>query len=149
MAYGANHGDWPALLLAYGYADLRVGDQSVGFKHFLDFMFSLQLGKPGNVKAHGNQRNTDGAGLADAQIAAEFRNIENLDGDEITGTDDVICGRGYARCSSKRANALVGLLRCFDGLCSAGRSLNQYKKQCGGGDTLTRQPQSGRLHENG
>src|SRR3954469_22189831 len=149
MAHCPNYRDWPALFLANGYADLGMRHQAVGFQYFLDFMFSLQLRQPSNVKAHGNQRDTDGAGLADAQIAAEFRNIENLDGHEITGTDDVICGRGYARCGSKRANALVGLLRGFDGLCSAGRSLNQYKKQCGGGDTLTRQPQSGRLHENG
>src|SRR5690242_3677633 len=97
MPYGANHGDGSALFFTHAYADFGMRHQAIGFEHFLDFVFGLQLGKPGNMKAHGNQWDANRAGLADAQIAAQLRYIKDLHRDEIAGTKNVIGWRGYAR----------------------------------------------------
>jgi len=89
----ANDGDRPALLFFYGDGNFGMRDQAVGFQHFLDFAFGLNFRKPGHMQAHGNQGKANGAGLADAQFAGNFGNVEDLDGNEIAGTNNIVARR--------------------------------------------------------
>jgi hypothetical protein len=119
MPDGADHGDGLAFSFFDGNADFGVRNQAVGFQNFGDFLFSLNFRQPSDVQANRDKGNTDGAGLADADVATEFFDIENLDFEQITIADDIVM-RGQPRGGRHQAYAIVDLLwRLENGLLSA------------------------------
>jgi len=66
---GTHNSDGLALSVFHAHADVGMSDKSIGFKYFRNLLLYLQLGQTGDTQAHGNQRQTDRAGLANAYIA--------------------------------------------------------------------------------
>ena len=129
MRDGANDRDRAALLFFYGDADFGMRDQAVGFEDFGDFALGLNFGEAGDLKANGHERQADGAGLADAQLARHFGDIEDLNVDEVAGADDVVARRRDARRrGGERSQALVGFVGRLHTLRAEGGGRMQHQE---------------------
>ena len=149
VGYGADHGDGFALSFFNANADLRMGDQAIGFQDFRDLLFGLDFRQPRDMQAHGDQGNTDGARLANAHFAAKFFDIKDVDVDDVTIADDVVVRR-QVRSRGKRTNPIVGLLRRFEnGLCAGGRRQCQSPKKGTRNETPLQRTQFDWLHASG
>ncbi len=142
---GSNDGDGPIFLFLHGDGDFGVRDQAIGFENFLDFALGLHLGQAGDVQAHRNQRETDGTGLTDTQFAGDLGNVEDLDGNQIAGANDVIAGRhSGVGTGCERTKPVICLLRCLNSLRAAGR--RQGCEQGASGQVNDQRTQSCWLH---
>ncbi len=129
MRDGADDRDRAALLFFHGDADFGMRDQAVGLEHFRDFAFGLNFGEAGDLKTHGHERDADGAGLANAQFARHFRDVENLYVDEIARADDVVTGlRRPRRSSGERTQAFVRFVGCLHVLRAEGGGRMQQQE---------------------
>ena len=81
------------------------------------------------MQTHGNQRETNRAGLADADVAAEFLHIKNGYAQKVPGADEVVVGPG-PQTRGQFANVVVDLLRRLEnGRCAAGLRTTGGRKE--------------------
>jgi hypothetical protein len=119
MLNGPDDGDGLALSLFDANAYFGMRDQTVGFEDFGDLLFGLDFRQSGNMQANRHERDTDRAGLADADFTAKLFYIEDFEVQQIAIANDVIVLH-RARGRRQRAYAVVDLLwRLKNGLLSA------------------------------
>src|SRR5437879_215256 len=118
----ANHGDRLAALFFDGNADLRMRNETVGLQNFRNLLLDLNFGKPRDMQAHWEERQGDGARLADAHVARQLIDVKHLDGKHVAAADDVLALLAQ-RGERHRFYPLVSFLRRLEaGLSAAGWS---------------------------
>ena len=102
-------------------------DEAVCLKDFRDFLFGLEFGEARDAEPDRDERQSDGTGLADADLAAELLHVEHFDVEDVAGSDHIIMRRS-ADGRGKALNSVVGLLGSFaDGLAGRGRGDHQHR----------------------
>ena len=88
------------------------------------------------MQSNGNEGNAYRAGLANANFATQLLHVEDLDSEQISVADYIIVRNRRSRGGGERTDAIVGLLRCFDGLRAAGRNVRRVARRALSGFAL-------------